>query len=113
MYSLRVTDVNGCVNTSSTVTIADSLSGRVFIYPNPNSGLFQVRYNPTQNNALPRGIHVYNSRGQKISTQLYPLGLPYARMNVNLSNMGSGVYWIEVFDVNENRLAMGRAEVLR
>ena len=113
VYSLRVTDVNGCVNTSSTVTIADSLSGRVFIYPNPNSGLFQVRYNPTRNNALPRGIHIYNSRGQKISTQLYPLGLPYARMNVNLSNMGSGVYWIEVFDVNENRLAMGRAEVLR
>jgi len=30
-----------------------------------------------------------------------------------LRNHGTGVYWIEVVDVNGNRLAMGRVEVLR
>jgi hypothetical protein len=34
-------------------------------------------------------------------------------MDVNLSNYSTGVYWIEVVDVVGNRLAMGRAEVLR
>ena len=34
-------------------------------------------------------------------------------MNVDLRNHGTGVYWIEVVDVVGNRLAMGRAEVLR
>ena len=112
-YRLRVTDVNGCTNTSNTITISDSTSGRVFIYPNPNSGQFQVRYNPTHNNVTPRGINVWNSRGRRILTQNYPLGQPYARMNVNLTNMGSGVYWIEVVDVNGDRLAVGRVEILR
>lgn len=42
-YTLRVTDVNGCTNTSNLISITDSVTGKVFIYPNPNSGQFQVR----------------------------------------------------------------------
>ena len=112
-YRLRVTDVNGCTNNSNILTISDSTSGHVFIYPNPNSGRFQVRYDPMLNNILPRGINVYNGTGQRIATLSYTLGLPYARMDVDLRTYGAGVYWIEVVDVNQERLAMGRVEVLR
>jgi hypothetical protein len=112
-YRLRVTDVNGCTNTSNQVTIGDSTSGRVFISPNPNSGQFIVRYNPTHNNVLPRGINIYDARGKRILTQNFTLGVPFAPMPINLTNMGSGVYWVEVVDVNGDRLAVGRVEVLR
>lgn len=113
-YSLRVTDVNGCSNTSNTVSITDSVSGKVFIYPNPNSGQFQVRYYSLINNTgLPRGINVYDARGKRVVTRTYSITAPYARMDIDLRNHGTGVYWIEVVDVNGNRLAMGRAEVLR
>ncbi|MBS1510461.1 MAG: choice-of-anchor J domain-containing protein [Bacteroidetes bacterium] len=113
-YSLRVTDVNGCTNTSNTVSIKDSVTGKVFIYPNPNSGQFQVRYWSIVNNTnLPRGINVYDATGKRVSTLKYSISAPYARMDVDLRNYGTGVYWIEVVDVVGNRLAMGRAEVLR
>jgi subtilisin-like proprotein convertase family protein len=113
-YTLRVTDVNGCINTSNLVSLKDSSSGRVFIYPNPNGGQFQVRYYSIINNTgLPRGINVYDARGKRVLTQKYTITAPYSRMDVNLSNYSTGVYWIEVVDVNGNRLAMGRAEVLR
>ena len=113
-YTLRVTDVNGCTNTSNLVTITDSVSGRVFIYPNPNSGQFQVRYHSIINNTgLPRGINVYDARGKRVATQTYSISAPYARMDVDLRNHSTGVYWIEVVDVNGNRLAMGRADVMR
>ncbi len=113
-YRLRVTDVNGCTNLSNQVTISDSVSGKVFIYPNPNSGQFQVRYNSSSNiTAYPRGINIYNSKGERISTQTYSIANPYARMDIDLRNHGTGVYWIEVVDLKGNRLAMGRAEVIR
>jgi hypothetical protein len=112
-YTLRVTDVNGCTNTSAPITIADSASGKVFIYPNPNSGIFQVRYYSSVNTISPRGINVYDSRGKKLFSQTYAIGAPYSRMDVNLSNQGSGLYMIEVVDVDGNRLAVGKAEVLR
>ena len=112
-YKLRVTDVNGCVSTSLPITISDSASGRVFIYPNPNGGVFQVRYNPNSNNVLPRGLRAFNQLGQKVFDATYSLGLPYAKMLVDLRNAGSGVYDIEVYDVNGLRLAVGRVEILR
>ena len=113
-YRLRVTDVNGCSNISNQVTISDSVSGKVFIYPNPNNGQFQVRYNSSTNiTTYPRGINIYDSRGKRIAIQTYPISGAYARMDVDLRNYGTGVYWIEVVDLNGNRLAMGRAEVIR
>ncbi|MEI8060056.1 MAG: T9SS type A sorting domain-containing protein, partial [Ferruginibacter sp.] len=59
------------------------------------------------------GINVYDANGKRVLSQKYSITAPYSRMNVNLSNYNTGVYWIEVVDVNGNRLAMGRAEVLR
>ena len=112
-YKVRVVDVNGCVKTSNTVSIKDSLSGRVFIYPNPNSGLFQVRYNPIHNNVTPYGINIVDAIGKLVLSQQYSLGVPYAPMYVNLSNYSTGVYWVEVVDIDGNRLAMGRVEILR
>ena len=113
-YTLRVTDVNGCTNTSNLVSLTDSASGRVFIYPTPNGGTFQVRYYSIINNTnLPRGINVYDAVGKRILTQTYSISSPYQRMDVDLRNYSTGVYWIEVVDVAGNRLAMGRTEVLR
>ena len=106
-------DINGCVNTSNVINITDSLSGRVFIYPNPNSGLFQVRYNPIHNAITPYGLKVFDAMGKLVLNQKYTLGVPYAPMYVDLRTMGTGVYWVEVVDVDDQRLAMGRVEILR
>ena len=110
-YTLTVKDVNGCINTSNLISLKDSASGKVFIYPNPNGGQFQVRYYSIINNTnLPRGINVYDARGKRVLTQKYTITAPYSRMDVNLNNYSTGVYWIEVVDANGNRLAMGRAD---
>ncbi|MGC4101895.1 choice-of-anchor J domain-containing protein [Ferruginibacter sp.] len=114
-YTLRVTDVNGCTNNSvNSITITDSVSGRVFVYPNPNNGVFQVRYHSVANNVnLPRGLNVYDARGKRVFAKTYSIAAPYGRMDVDIRNLGTGVYWVEVVDINGNRLAVGRAEVLR
>ena len=111
-YRLRVTDINGCVGTSNAVIVGDSLSGRVFIYPNPNAGQFQVRYNPMHNATTPFGLKILDAMGKLVLNQRYTLGVPYAPMFVDLRTMGSGVYWVEVVDIDDNRLAVGRVEIL-
>jgi len=112
-YRLRVVDVNGCVNLSNTVVIGDSTSGRVFISPNPTSGQFVVRYNPAHNIVTPDGINIFDAMGKRVLTQKYTLGIPFAPMAVDLSNQATGVYWVEVVDLDGNRLAVGRVEVVR
>ncbi|MEI9957179.1 MAG: hypothetical protein WDM90_12955 [Ferruginibacter sp.] len=60
-----------------------------------------------------RGMNVYDARGKRVLVQNYSINTPYTRMDVDLRSFGSGVYWIEITDMNGNRLAVGRAEVLR
>jgi hypothetical protein len=110
-YQLRVTDVNGCNGISNTVTIKDSASGKCFIYPNPNSGIFQVRYYSVANNVLPRTLTVYDAKGDRVMTQLYTIGRPYDRMDVDMRAYGKGLYWVEIGDRNGNRLTMCRVVI--
>ncbi|HMI79222.1 MAG TPA: T9SS type A sorting domain-containing protein, partial [Ferruginibacter sp.] len=113
-YTLRVTDVNGCTSTSNMISIKDSVSGKVFIYPNPNTGMFQVRYYSAANNiGLPRGIVVYDGKGERVFIQNYTIGRPYDRMDVDMRKLGTGVYWLEVVGANGNRLAIGRVVIVR
>ena len=110
-YRLTVTDVNGCTNASNTVSILDSVSSKCFIYPNPTSGQFQVRYYSQANNVLPRSVTVYDIKGVRVLTQYYTVGRPYDRMDVDLRRNGKGLYWLEIGDMNGNRLAMCRVIV--
>jgi len=111
LYTLRVTDVNGCTNTSNAVRISDSSTGKLFIYPNPNNGIFQVRYYSAAGNILARGITVYDAQGARVMVQNFTNTAPYSRMDLDLTKYGKGIYWIELGDRNGNRLAVGRAIV--
>jgi len=111
-YSLRVTDVNGCTSTSNIISIRDSVSTKCFIYPNPNSGQFQVRYYSTMGNTgLPRTLTVFDGKGDRVMSQNYVIGRPYDRMDVDMRKYGKGIYWVEISDANGNRLSMCRVVI--
>ena len=112
VYTLTVTDVNGCTGTTAnSALVKDSASGKCFIYPNPTSGLFQVRYYSAANNGLARNIVVYDVKGSRILVKNFALGGAYNRMDVDLRASGKGLYWVEIVDVNGNRLTMCRVVV--
>ena len=111
VYGVRVTDINGCVNNTNTVTIGDSVSGKVFIYPSPNNGQFQVRYHSVKGNQLARSITVFDSKGSKVYSALIPVNRPYGRMDVDLRNVGAGVYTVELSDANGRRINTGSVVV--
>ncbi|MBK7121850.1 MAG: T9SS type A sorting domain-containing protein [Chitinophagaceae bacterium] len=110
-YQLRVTDVNNCTNSSNIITIKDSVSGKCFIYPNPTSGKFQVRYYSVANNVLPRTLTIYDAKGDRVFTQYYTIGRPYDRMDVDMRAYGKGLYWVEIGDLNGNRITMCRVVI--
>ena len=110
-YSVRVTDANGCTNTSGIKTIADSANSTLFIYPNPNSGTFQVRYYSLPNNVLARNLFIYDAKGSRVYTQTFSIGTSYAAMNVNLKPFGTGTYWVVLSDKNGKRIKIGKVVI--
>ena len=96
-------DINGCVNTATTNVVVDACiernrdlnNGAVVLYPNPNSGQFNIRINSALFNVL--GARVFNSAGQLVYTNQWR-GLVYARViPVNLSHLAAGVYMVRLY----------------
>lgn len=111
-YTVRVTDVNGCVSTSAARVITAAANDILFIYPSPNRGLFQVRFYSTASSAGPRTINIYDSKGSRVYSKAYALVAPYTRENVDLSHYGKGIYSVELVDGKGLRVKTGRVIVL-
>lgn len=113
IYTVTVTDVNGCVGTSNGVEIADSISSALFIYPNPSeNGRFSVSYYSLKGNSpLVRMLTIYDSKGALVLKQSYTLNKPYDKMEVDFSGLSRGVYFVNLLDRTARRIATGKVVV--
>jgi len=109
-YAATVRDVNGCVNTSNVLTIGAEASDKLWIYPNPTSGAFQIRYYHAGDMNEKRIISVYNTAGQLVATQTFNLtftSAPYLRMDVDLSGAARGTYVVKVAHEYSGKIVSG------
>lgn len=113
-YRATVTDISGCVASSNSIVIGAEASDRLFIYPNPTTGLVQARlyYSYQRFAAEKREVTIYNSSGQLVIKKNYTLfiGLgitPYLQMDFDLSNMAAGIYVIKVTERNTGKIVSG------
>jgi uncharacterized protein involved in exopolysaccharide biosynthesis len=109
-YQLKVTNICG-VGVSNIVTIANSFALNMYTYPNPSSGIFQVRYNSEAGNTLQRSLTVYNNWGEKIITRNFTQTIPFQKIDVDVRAHGKGLYWVEVREANGKRLGIKRVVV--
>ncbi len=99
-YQATVTDKNGCMGSSNLLVIGSEPSDRLWIYPNPTDGQFQVRYyfqSSTVNES--RIVSIFNAIGQLVTTKKFflPFGTaPYLRMDFDLTAMAPGTYVVKV-----------------
>lgn len=111
LYQVSVTDTNGCTNISDSASIRDSALGRMFIYPNPAEGQFQVRYYSEPNTSTPRTLNLYNNNGVKILTKSYTQTISYQRVDIDIRRNGKGMYWVELLDKNGKRICIKKVMV--
>ena len=98
-YRATVTDVNGCVNSSNNLTIGAEASDRLWIYPNPNNGTFQIRLYYAGSVAERRVVRIYKANGQLVAQKEFDLvlGTPsYMRMDFDLPRLAAGTYAAKV-----------------
>lgn len=109
-YSVRVTNAAGCSNTSALLSIADSASAQLFIYPNPNNGIFQVAYYNA--GASKQTITVHDAKGARVYTKTFDINTPYQRMNINVRNHGKGTFIVTLSNANNQAIISEKVLVL-
>jgi hypothetical protein len=95
VYTDTVTDASGCVLGSNAIAYAPGVGDiNLSVTPNPNKGVFNVQFFNSTNS--PVGIIVYNAIGQRVYTQSYPAFNGFFSKQVNVFNVGQGVYFVQI-----------------
>jgi photosystem II stability/assembly factor-like uncharacterized protein len=110
-YSVIVTDLNGCSSKSNDVLVSLLETPIMFIYPNPTSGKFHVRYYKNYGSANPNSIAIFDSKGSRIYSKIFPVNGPYEKMDVDLSFAPAGTYIVELMDFNGRKMAVGEVVI--
>ncbi|MBL7701933.1 MAG: T9SS type A sorting domain-containing protein, partial [Ferruginibacter sp.] len=110
IYTATVTTAAGCIaQQSNALNIGYNISKRIWIYPNPTTGFFQVRYyNPDGGQTT---IQVFNKLGQRVFSKRAVTGPAYERVDVDLRGAADGTYTVVVLDAKGN--IMGAAHVVK
>ncbi|MFN8289754.1 MAG: T9SS type A sorting domain-containing protein [Chitinophagaceae bacterium] len=109
-YRVTYTDPNGCVSTSADVVVSGQPYDKLWVYPNPNYGQFQVRfYNTPGENAT---VRVYDAKGSKVYERAVTTGLAYTQIDVELGNVTSGgIYVVELVNGAGKRVGAKKIDV--
>jgi hypothetical protein len=110
-YRVIVTDANGCTSQSQTVTISDSANNKLFIYPSPNDGRFNVVYYNPGNTTVERTLAIYSSKGEKVYYNKFSVSQPYQVIAIDLRRNGADVYYVVLGDANGAKLKTGEVLV--
>jgi len=108
VYTVKVTDVNGCSSTTSKLAITAIPGNTLFIYPNPTTdGIFHVRlYSLILSDR--RTITIYNSAGAVVAKKEFPTSSSFEDTIFDLGKIAPGVYIVEVKHLHENKSAVGK-----
>jgi hypothetical protein len=110
----RVDIVNiltGCNNQSQLLTIKDSASTKLFIFPSPNNGQFTVAYHNSAGGSTSRTVKVYDAHGALVYNSKFTITGPYTLMNINLGAAQAGVYLVVIGDASGKKLKEGKVLV--
>lgn len=107
-YTVTVTNTSGlpCSNTSNALTIDAAANTKLFIWPNPNNGEFEVSYYSAGVNQYT--LNLYDERGALVYSKAHSISSPYQRMKVDIRQHGKGLYQVVLIDKGGKRIANGK-----
>ena len=102
-----VATIGSCVSIPASITVSDSASNNLFIYPIPNNGKFTVAYNNPGGAATTQVLTIYNGYGSRVYTKSYAISQAYQLLDVDMRKNAAGVYYIVLGDANGKKVKVG------
>jgi PKD repeat protein len=95
-----------CSYTTPELVIGDSLSSKLFIYPNPSNGQFRVTYYSPINTRYQ--VVVMDTKGAVLYRKPHEVTNRYQLIDINLQGASSGLYILQIQDPTGKQLASGQ-----
>jgi len=99
--------ISECTNMSNPLTIGDSATNNMFIYPNPNNGQFYIQFFGTDQSRTGK-ITMFDSKGSRVISQTFNLTSAYEKIEVIAKKLAAGSYLIIVTDNKGIKINSGK-----
>jgi hypothetical protein len=109
-----VATIGSCISVPASITIGDSASSRLFIYPSPNNGQFTISYyspGSSITNPTVQYITIYDSHGRRVLNDKYSVTQPYQLHKMDMRRFGAGVYYVVLREANGNKIRTGEVMI--
>jgi hypothetical protein len=93
------------------ITIADSANSKLFIFPSPNDGRFNIAYYNQGGASVKRIVTIFSSKGEKVYSNEFQVSQAYQLLSIDMRRNGAGVYYVVLSDANNNKLQSGEVLV--
>ena len=100
-----------CSGASPIVSISATPSDKLFIYPSPNDGSFNLAYYYGQSGTTSRQINIYDTKGALVFQQRFTISGAYTLLPIELPSAAAGLYLVVVGDASGNKLTSGKVIV--
>ncbi|MEO7445370.1 MAG: reprolysin-like metallopeptidase [Ferruginibacter sp.] len=113
LYTVQAT-IGSCISEVASVTIGDSASTRLFIYPSPNDGRFTVSYyspSASVTSTTTQTITIYDRFGRRVWNNKYLVSQPYQLHKIDMRRNSAGIYYIILTEANGNTIGTGEVVV--
>jgi hypothetical protein len=100
-----------CSASSAVVNITALVSDKLFIFPSPNDGNFQVSYYNSGGVNTQRRITIYDSKGSLVFDRKFAITGSYTLIPINLERGSRGIYYVVVGNAGGAKLAEGKVHV--
>jgi uncharacterized repeat protein (TIGR01451 family) len=111
--TIRETWTSGlvCSAQSAQVVIGASPSSRLFIFPSPNDGNFNVSYYNDGGANTQRRIIIYDGKGALVYDRLFTVTGLYTLIPVSIEKASRGIYMVVIGDAAGKKLAEGKVHI--
>ena len=106
LYTVVAT-IGSCISVPASVTISDSVSSKLFIYPSPNNGQFTVAYYNQGGGTTRQFVTVYSRLGEQVYYKEFPVTQAYQLLSIDVRKYSAGVYYVVLSDANGKKIKTG------
>ena len=107
-----VATIGSCTSQTATITISDSASTKLWIYPSPTfNGKFTISYQNPGGGATTDYVTIINSLGEIVLNAKYPVTQAYQLIPIDMRRNTAGVYWVVLRLANGTKIKTGKVEI--
>ena len=106
-----VATIGSCISVPASITIADSVSNKLWIFPSPNNGQFTISYYNPGGGVTTQQVNIYDGMGRRAYTNIVTVTQLYQLIKVDMRRNSAGVYRVVMRDSSGKKVKTGTVEI--